>query len=107
MKRDWNKPPYTSAALKEKLGDFRAPQGLYEKTKQMPCLGQGGRRLVQGDLQVLLRLGAVPDERPQRRELRFGGIPRRRPGRGTKSCHRAIAQSALRPEGARAAVPEG
>src|SRR2546425_8399308 len=52
MKRDWNKPPYTSAALREKLGDFRAPQGLYEKTKQMPFLGRVScniDRLVAGE----------------------------------------------------------
>ena len=39
MKRDWNKPPYTSAALRAKLGEFQAPEGLYERTKQMPFLG--------------------------------------------------------------------
>src|SRR5216117_1948075 len=52
MKRDWNKPPYTSAALREKLGDFRAPRGLYEKTKQMPFLGRVScniDRLVAGE----------------------------------------------------------
>ena len=52
MKRDWNKPPYTSAALKDKLGEFRAPRGLYEKTKQMPFLGRVNcniDRLVAGE----------------------------------------------------------
>ncbi len=40
MKRDWNNPPYTARALREKLGEYRAPAGLYEKTKQMPFLGR-------------------------------------------------------------------
>src|SRR5207249_10853473 len=40
MKREWNSPGYSSAALKQKLGDFQAPKGLYESTKQMPFLGR-------------------------------------------------------------------
>ena len=35
----WFRPPFTSDELREKLGDYTAPKGLYEKTKAMPFLG--------------------------------------------------------------------
>ena len=52
MKREWNKPPYTEAALQHKLGNYFGPRGLYAKTKQMPFLGRvtcNIDRLVAGD----------------------------------------------------------
>ncbi|MFY9315238.1 MAG: hypothetical protein WAO95_06715 [Burkholderiales bacterium] len=52
MKRDWNKPTYTETALKDKLGRYVAPAGLYTKTKQMPFLGKVScnvERLVAGE----------------------------------------------------------
>ncbi|MGI9464134.1 MAG: hypothetical protein ACR2OM_09350 [Aestuariivirgaceae bacterium] len=36
----WFKPPMTDKQLKEKLGDYVAPKGLYQKTKAMPFLGK-------------------------------------------------------------------
>lgn len=73
-----------------------------------------GRRLrhrrrgdLQGDVQVLLRLGAVPDRRPVGGQLRQRGIRGRPAAAGAVARDRAVAQRALRPEGPRAPVPEG
>lgn len=52
MKREWNKPHYTSESLREKLGDYVAPKGLYEATRRMPFLGRvtcNVDRLVAGE----------------------------------------------------------
>jgi hypothetical protein len=73
-----------------------------------------GRRLrhcrrghLQGDLQVLLRLGPVPDRGAGRGQLRQRGVRGRPAGAGAVARHRAVAERALRPEGPRAPVPEG
>jgi len=52
MKRETNSPGYSPDALGQKLGDFQAPKGLYERTKQMPFLGHvdcNVDRLVAGE----------------------------------------------------------
>ncbi|MEM8732507.1 MAG: hypothetical protein AAGF79_21570, partial [Pseudomonadota bacterium] len=36
----WIRPPFTQAELRQKLGEYTAPIGLYEKTKAMPFLGK-------------------------------------------------------------------
>ncbi len=36
----WFRPPMSEAELKEKLGDYVAPRGLYKKTKEMSFLGK-------------------------------------------------------------------
>ncbi|MEM9552263.1 MAG: hypothetical protein AAGA05_13875, partial [Pseudomonadota bacterium] len=36
----WIRPAFTQAELRERLGDYTAPEGLYEKTKAMPFLGK-------------------------------------------------------------------
>jgi len=35
----WFRPPMSDKELKDKLGDYVAPKGLYQKTKAMPFLG--------------------------------------------------------------------
>ena len=48
----WFRPAFTKQELDEKLGDYVAPKGLYEKTKAMPFLGKvtcNVDRLVAGE----------------------------------------------------------
>ncbi len=48
----WFKPPLSEEELKDKLGDYVAPKGLYQKTKAMPFLGSvkcNTDRLVAGE----------------------------------------------------------
>ena len=48
----WFKPPLSEKELKDKLGEYVAPKGLYQKTKAMPFLGSvkcNTDRLVAGE----------------------------------------------------------